>query len=473
MTMVVVHLFSLMLPILFNPTLSQSSRTSFDKANLAPQSILVRDVAIVGGGASGTYAAIRLQQDFNKTVILNEQKDELGGHTETYHEPETGSTIDLGVIVYLDLPIVREFFARFDIPLTEQSFTTQTLYNLDFRTCASVSLPFTSTETAAAWTRYATQLARYPTLNEGFIFPNPIPQDLLLPFGEFVRKYNLAAIVPGVWSIAEGYGDILTMPTVYMMKICGPQILRDLSTGFLTTSRRNNHEVYEKALNVLGEESNVLLEGSVATMRRDDDAPFIDIVVDTPDDEYLVRARQVLFAIPPTLENLDRIDLNKQEEELFSKFQGFVYSTGLLRNVPIDQETTFVNLAMDSSEFYLPRLPTTYFLGRTYAPSDLVSFKFGSNSSMDADQVRDQIVTDAMRIVPGAKPEFVAFRQHSRFALQVSADEIESGFYERLFKLQGRRRSFWTGAAWHVQDSSMLWNFTEGVLARMQENWST
>lgn len=35
--------------------------------------IITRDVAIIGGGASGSYAAIRLKEDFGKSVIVVEK----------------------------------------------------------------------------------------------------------------------------------------------------------------------------------------------------------------------------------------------------------------------------------------------------------------------------------------------------------------------------------------------------------------
>ena len=44
--------------------------------------VLERDVCIIGGGASGTYAAVRLQQ-MGMSVALIEQKPRLGGMTLT------------------------------------------------------------------------------------------------------------------------------------------------------------------------------------------------------------------------------------------------------------------------------------------------------------------------------------------------------------------------------------------------------
>ena len=43
-----------------------------------PEDTLERDVCIIGGGSSGTYAAIRLQQ-MGKKVALVERKHRLGG----------------------------------------------------------------------------------------------------------------------------------------------------------------------------------------------------------------------------------------------------------------------------------------------------------------------------------------------------------------------------------------------------------
>ena len=45
--------------------------------------IIHRDVAIIGGGAAGTYSAVRLK-DMGKSVVVIEKDSVLGGMTDTY-----------------------------------------------------------------------------------------------------------------------------------------------------------------------------------------------------------------------------------------------------------------------------------------------------------------------------------------------------------------------------------------------------
>lgn len=61
-------------------------------------------------------------------------------------------------------------------------------------------------------------------------------------------------------------------------------------------------------------------------------------------------------------------------------------------------------------------------------------------------------------------PAWVVFSSHTPFALTVPKEAIEAGFYKKLNALQGRRHSYYTGAAFQTQDSSLIWQFTEALL---------
>jgi ribulose 1,5-bisphosphate synthetase/thiazole synthase len=53
-----------------------AAATRIDETRFSDADTIVRDVVVLGGGASGSYAAVRLK-DFGKTVVVIEQKDHL------------------------------------------------------------------------------------------------------------------------------------------------------------------------------------------------------------------------------------------------------------------------------------------------------------------------------------------------------------------------------------------------------------
>lgn len=87
-----------------------------NSSSFAENDIIQRDVAIIGGGSSGTHAAIRLQ-DLGNTVVVIEKDGELGGHVQTT-TAASGIRVNYGVSNFQNYTVVRDFFSRFDIPLT-------------------------------------------------------------------------------------------------------------------------------------------------------------------------------------------------------------------------------------------------------------------------------------------------------------------------------------------------------------------
>ena len=155
------------LPLLSTLVLATVSLAAsiLDDAAYSSASIIRRDVCIVGGGSSGTYSAIRLH-DSGKTVAVVESKNRMGGHTNTYTDPVTNATVDIGVIVFHNISIVKDYFARFDIPLTTASLASnplEVISNVDYRSGKVVAgVKFNDPSTALA--AYALQLAKYPYL---------------------------------------------------------------------------------------------------------------------------------------------------------------------------------------------------------------------------------------------------------------------------------------------------------------------
>ncbi|KAL8792199.1 MAG: hypothetical protein Q9195_005221 [Heterodermia aff. obscurata] len=419
-------------------------------------SIIRRDVIIIGGGSSGTYAAIRLR-DKGKSVVVVEAKDVLGGHTNTYRDPATKTPVDYGVIVFDNTSIVTNYFSRFNIPLTVGTgrANVQESY-VDFSTGENVTT-YVPPDPTKAFAAFAAQLQKYPSLNKpGWNVPDPVPADLLLPFGDFVKKYKLDGAVPTIYFFAQGFGDILRIPTLYFVQYFSPSFLQEVQRGFLVTTRHDNSELYEKARAELGD--SVLLNTKILHTHRT--GPLVRVHVHTPTGPKLLLAPKLLITIPPLPSLLSFLDLTPTEHTLFTQFTSSALYTGLLRNtgLPASVEITAVGA---HTPYNLPsQSPTLYGLYSTALPR-IKQFLLSNPTPLNATTIHTSITNHF------PKAEFVAVSDHAPYELRVSAQAIKAGFYRKLMALQGEGGTWWTGAAFDRHDSGSLWGFTEGVVGRM------
>ncbi|KAK9358011.1 hypothetical protein V1504DRAFT_442467 [Lipomyces starkeyi] len=349
-----------------------------DSDDCHPDDVITRDIAVIGGGSTGTYSAIRLR--------------------------------DLGKIWH-DLELVKKYFVRFNIPLTKADFSVPgTTVYVDYRTGKEVG-HYRPKNVTSSLIGYATQLARYPYVEDGFNLPVSVPADLLLPFGDFVKKYALEDLVGFLFGFGQGLGDLLHQPTLYVFKNFGSDLIRDLQLAI--------SKDYAK---------------------------------------ILIRAKKIVFTIPPKIYNLRSFDLDRTERTLFAQFGNSGYYTGLLRNTGISGNVTITNVGADTL-YNLPALPGIYSLSQTGVPG-LISVKYGSALGLPDDQVMADIISKVKLLHPASTPEFAIFSSHTTF-------ELTAGFYRKLCALQGHKRTWYTGAAFHTHDSSLLWEFTEELLPRI------
>ncbi|TVY91711.1 Beta-cyclopiazonate dehydrogenase [Lachnellula willkommii] len=436
--------------------------------------VISQDISIVGGGSAGTYAAVRLQA-LGKTVLLIEQTDRLGGNTQTYHDPVSNKTVDYGVRIWHDMPEVRNYFAHLNVSLVRTNFSTPgvTTRYVDFNT-GQVNLTYVRPDTKLAFQEYSAQAAKYPFLDYGFELPSPVPEDLLLPLGEFVKKWSLESLVPTLWQNNQGIGNLLQTPTIYVLKYFGNSIIQGFQTGFLTTANRDNSALYEAASRVL--DPNVLYSSTILAMERETKSG-VQIVVKTPTETILVKSKKLVIAVQPLLADMASFDLSVSEQSLFAQFKSNEYFAGVLKNTGIPDNISLTNI--DASQPYaLPQPPNLYSIAQTGIPGfQTVTYLGATNTDLstattnpDNGAIQQAILDGLMKLDirdKNAKPEFAAASVHAPFELTVSADAIEGGFYGELYGLQGRRNTWYTSATFHVHDSSLIWRFTEGLLANI------
>jgi hypothetical protein len=430
--------------------------------------VIERDVVVIGGGSSGTYTAVRLR-DLGKSVVLVERRDRLGGHCETYHDPETGLTTDIGVTVFHDEPIVHDYFDRFGVPLVpsgELGGGGPGAIYADFRTGLRVDGYVPPVPTALG--TYYGILQQYPYLSDGYDLPDPVPAELLLPWGDFVTKYGLDSIAQIAFNFGQGFNRIETLPAVYVLKYFGLGVITGILNGsFLTVAGRNNSALYEEATTHLGED--VLLSTTVTGTERDGSSGVL-LRVSTPTGPRTIRAGKLVVTAPPLLSNLGAFDTDARERALFGRFQHGNYYTGLLQLHGVPADLTVSNIGADTP-WNLPPLPAAYAISPSSVPG-LYDVKYGSTAPLTAARVRANILADLARLqaagtLPAAQPVFKTYASHAPYELTVSASDIAGGFYRDLYALQGRRHTYWNGAAFQAHDSALLWQYTEALLPQI------
>lgn len=153
-----------------------------DPKSYAPEDVIVTDVAIIGGGSAGTYAAINLQR-MGQNIVLVERKKKLSGHTNTYTDHSTNLTVDYGVQAFMNTSTTLDYFAYMGVPLINYAGPNVTFQTADFTTGKPVQLNL-----SRDFTGWATQLARFPWLDSTWNVPLPVDPDLLLPLEKFLTK---------------------------------------------------------------------------------------------------------------------------------------------------------------------------------------------------------------------------------------------------------------------------------------------
>ncbi|KAI0481791.1 hypothetical protein F4859DRAFT_476011 [Xylaria cf. heliscus] len=463
--------------------------------------LVERDVCIVGGGASGVHAAVSLA-DLNKTVVVVERRNRLGGDTHTYIHPETGALVDIGVVIFQPLDVVFDFFKKLKLPLLNMSAVQwntpgqppnisqpaamfATLHaDIDFRDGTEVVRQKDNDDAVTeAFQRMADALSPYDYILHGYDLPDPVPEDLYMPYGSFIEKYNLTAAFQTVYQISQGMGDLLHLSTIYAVKYFNTGDITALTQGYLTHARGNNSEIYSRAGDYISND-NVLLESTVVSSNRRKgftNGNGAELLVSTRDDGLkLLSCGQIVLSIPPDLSNLAGWDITHEEHEVFSRYiSANGYWTGLVKNVGLNQTLTSWNAAA-GTPFNIPVLPALYDLSPVGIIDDVWWIKFGANTpTMSDDQVKSYVEREIHTIQRAqnatiTKPEWLIFESHAPFHLQVSAEDIKGGFFKRLTALQGGLNGtmFYTGAAFHTQYSSLLWRFNREVLIpKMMEYW--
>ena len=327
--------------------------------------------------------------------------------------------------------------------------------------------------TPIALLRYLTLAIKYqPWFENGYFKTGKVPQDLLLPFGEFLRKHDLGASL-GILRNFLWLSDPLNTPTWHVMAVIGEPQISALGLGiagpsFKWPETHSSETLFDRVLTLLGDD--VLLESTLASSRRTDNG--VTATVQTPSGQRTVHAKKILFAATPSPENIDPWDLDKTEATLFNKFSWETLYVGVVNNTGLPSKIPGVRNSPDSiSTFYLPEGSFCDAFDRR-EDRDLFNTRVIGRTGLSADTAEALITQSLAKIGQAgtykiASPSVVAFASHGCTVPKVSAEDLASGFFNKLYALQGKRNTYWTGLAWAPDYTPVLWDFTEKLLPRL------
>lgn len=432
-----------------------------DENGFRPEDVIRTDVCIIGGGSSGTYAAIRLT-DMGTDVVVVEKQDNLGGHTDTYIDEATGQPINVGVQLLLDRDLVHQYFDRLGVPLGKFAGGQAPTIFADFQ--AGNFFNFTP-PIPTAFAQYAQILQEnYAYLEAGFYLPNPVPEELLIPFGDFITNHGLESIMYYLHLYTQGW-EIWKQPTLYVIKLFGLSLVQSSQQGLLVTP--NLQDLYDSAARVLG--SKVLYNSHVVALQRSNDR--VTVRVRTANGDKLVFAKKLLMTAPPMLFNLRGWDLRGNETRLFNKFSANSYFDAVIKSDQVLSSTQYISLS-PTNPFNLPSLPGMFTISPT-GIDGLHTAYFATNGLSTIEDAKKEILSEIKHlelggVISSGVTEIEYINNHYPFYCQVSTSDIRNGFYAKLYALQGRYNTWWSGAAWMQHDSAMLWEFTEKLLAQLK-----
>ncbi|TLS24971.1 hypothetical protein PpBr36_06865 [Pyricularia pennisetigena] len=455
-------------------------------AQNSTSNLLTRDVTIIGGGVTGSYAATWLH-DKGYSFVVVEKQSNLGGHTQTYIDPVSGVAIEYGNVFFQDTPRMRDYMRRYNVsfsripPINDPNHAIR---YYDFKSGQEVNFePPPGQAVQDSLDRWAEMVeTNFSYLDRGYYLPDQVPDDLMISFVDFVNMHSLGDMLNIAFQIGQGYGDFLRVPTLYAAKILSPALVRQSKQRSMLITP-NNGLLYRRSEAEFSKRDSLLLSSTISKFNRSvDQEGYMSLWVETTGGGNTtakrvtkIRTRKLLLTIPPPSALEPGFGPSEEEKRLFSRFSCNHYWAGVVRGAKLP--SLELQNCDRSNQGSVPSMPGIYVFESTPSP-DLHTFWYGAQAgarNQTPAGIRTEVLGAIQRLrratgdvsADESRVQLAAVGDYSPFACMVDGTSIKEGFYKQLYRLQGVGNVWWTGAAWHTHDASLLLEFTSDVLANM------
>ncbi|KAI0087479.1 FAD/NAD-P-binding domain-containing protein [Irpex rosettiformis] len=283
-------------------------------------------ICIVGAGPSGLAIAHELEAKDYATVLFEKQPT-VGGKCQSFYDQPDGTLYHpLGALIFTNqtwvntLPIIEAS----GLPLSPgPNVTSGFIYGAGFTASLVVPVPpVTDAQKAllaSEFQRYAAfWTANFAPKYTALRYTNGVPKEFSVPITQWLQSQGFKALpqVMELGMVPFGYGDIKQTPAIYALQYFTPDVLGAF-LGVVPSYNVDFHQVMvHYAASVQGE---IHLNAPVIAIDRSGETPVI--TYSQGGSSFNQHCAKVVFAFPPTLENLRAINmpLTSQEAEVFSK----------------------------------------------------------------------------------------------------------------------------------------------------------
>lgn len=310
-----------------------------------------------------------------------------------------------------------------------------------------------------------------------FNFPEPesIPEDLLMPFRDFVEKYDLEAAVSQIWdSTAQGIGDTMDVPTLWVIQASGiPMVKALLGSGAAAVPESGRlYDLFEAVAEFL--DGDVMYSSTVVSADRHDKKGVALRVQNEAGDLTCIKAKRLLIAVQPTPENMAPFRPDAMEKKVIDKLGYTTVFAGILQHPSLGINTAYTDRLQSTGPSNFTEFPVAAQVGRIDylgGTADLFQFTavgtdedtIESIKALIAQSIDTMIDAGTLSASEGSLT-FPSFANHGKMHPRVTADELRSGFIQAQLALQGHLSTWYTGAAFSAGFSTVLWEYNKVLL---------
>jgi hypothetical protein len=486
------------------------------------QGMIQKDVCVLGGGASGMATAAFVKDNGYDVVVL-EKRNTYGGHCNTITFPPlvpgAPTWADYGVQLFPDTRRARErnhvynftinttdFVERFAgngsvLPFSFSSTTPRYIVDLDIQgsgfpavidiTNASVpnqiftelGILVATVATLYPWISSPGSFPNTASSGAGFAptIPDPIPADLLQPFGSWLVNHNLGdpALAEFLSQLTDNLGDPRQVLALYVLPIISPLVLSFFSDPQASFEVKNGCVAIYNGINAYLGSENVLLNSTIQSVARHGNSPAqISVINSYNNRTSKFHCDNVVVAFPQTLTNLNSSvwDLDVTETAIFSQtaVREYVWGSAIITGPTIPNGTGFnVQFRNTSDQFFTAPYPGLVQILRDdqvpvaawYAVSNVGASQVDTATLlMIAGNEAGLLQHVGPLTQAGGPPLFssVTFtgqhpHQYQPFVTNVTALATSPNFYTQVYNLQGYRGTYYVGATTGYSASFVVW----------------